>query len=104
MRGEASYGVLGPVEATDADGGPLDLGGAQRRALLAQLVLVPGRVVSVDALIAGLWGDHPPATAVKSVQVHVSKLRTALPAGQLATQAPGYVLAVPAEGTDVGRF
>ena len=31
-----------------------------------------------DRLIDELWGDEPPATAAKTLQVHISRLRKAL--------------------------
>ncbi|MCB1041083.1 MAG: AAA family ATPase, partial [Acidimicrobiales bacterium] len=102
--GGLRYLVLGPVEARDERGTTLDIGGAQRRAVLAQLTLASGRVVSVDALISGLWDDRPPPTAVKSIQVHVSRLRAVLPAGDVATRSPGYLLDVGHDDTDLGRF
>jgi DNA-binding SARP family transcriptional activator len=33
------------------------------------LVLSPNRVVSGDRLMEGLWGEHPPASAGKMVQL-----------------------------------
>lgn len=96
--------VLGPLEVLDHLGAAVDVGGAQRRALLAQLILVPGRTVSVDALCDGIWGDRLPSSAVKSVQVHVSRLRRILPPDALRTRPPGYVLDVAVEDTDLGRF
>src|SRR5205085_11180781 len=59
--------VLGPL-AADVDGAPLALGGAKQRALLALLVLSRNEVVSLDRLVDGIWGERPPATAVKMVQ------------------------------------
>src|SRR4051794_28195820 len=67
VRGTARYLMLGPVVALGDDGDPLDIGGGHRRAILAQLALVPGRIVSMGALIDGLWGDEPPVTATKSI-------------------------------------
>ena len=56
-----------------------------------------GEVVSSDRLIDELWGERPPATAAKTVQVYVSELRKALgdgcwsPAGTgtCSTSTPG---------------
>ena len=59
------YRVLGPLEVR-GDDGPLPLGGAKQRALLALLLLNANRVVSRERLIDELWGDDPPETAVKS--------------------------------------
>src|SRR5919197_1283339 len=69
--------VLGPVEAS-VGGRPVALGAGKPRALLAMLALNAGSAVSVDRLIEGLWGERPPATAGKLLQVYVSRLRNAL--------------------------
>src|SRR5919204_3609871 len=71
--------VLGPVEAS-VGGRPVALGAGKPRALLAMLALNAGSAVSVDRLIEGLWGERPPATAGKLLQVYVSRLRKALAA------------------------
>jgi predicted ATPase/class 3 adenylate cyclase len=97
------YRVLGPLEALDT-GGPLPLGGAKQRALLAVLILNANRVVSRERLIDELWGDEAPDTAVTSVQVYVSRLRKLLPDGSLVTRAPGYLLKVEPEAVDLIRF
>ncbi len=103
MEGEATYRILGPVSVV-RDGAEVDLGGAQRRALLAQLVLTPGRVVAGPTLVTGLWGDHPPDTARKAIQVQVSRLRGVLPPGAIVTSGAGYLLDVDPHATDLGRF
>ena len=76
--------------------------------LLAVMVLRRGEVVSVDALVDALWGEHPPTTAAKAVQGYVSHLRRLLEPsgadGMLVTQAPGYVLRVPDGQVDARRF
>src|SRR5262245_8018220 len=97
------YRVLGPLEVLGGDG-PLVLGGAKQRALLALLLLNANRVVGRDWLVDGLWGERPPETAVTTVQVYVSRLRKLLPGGTLVTRSPGYLLAVDAETVDVQRF
>ncbi len=56
------YRVLGPLEVTDPDGRPVDVGGAKPRALLALLLAEAGRVVAVDRIVETLWGDEPPPT------------------------------------------
>jgi DNA-binding SARP family transcriptional activator len=65
-------------------------------------------VVSVDGVIDALWGETPPATAAKAVQVYVSRLRRVLGPhgddGPLVTRPPGYVLQVAPEQTDLGLF
>ena len=85
------YRMLGPLEVL-GDDGPLPLGGAKQRALLALLLLHAGRVVTRERLIDDLWGDAPPATARTTVQVYVSRLRKLLPANALVTRGAGYAL------------
>src|SRR5215208_161006 len=97
------YRVLGPLEALDSEG-PLPLGGAKQRALLALLLLNANHVVSRERLIDELWGENPPETAVTSVQVYVSRLRKLLPDGSLVTRPPGYALEVEPENVDLIRF
>lgn len=84
--------VLGPV-VVERDGEPVDIGGPKPTLLLALLTAVPDQVVSADSLIDGLWGDDPPTTARKALQVHVSNLRRALGSDfPLRTSGGGYVL------------
>jgi DNA-binding SARP family transcriptional activator len=101
------FRLLGPLEVADG-GRVLALGGAQQRALLAVLLLRANEVVSMDRLIDELWGDEPPATAAKVVQVYVSQLRKALAqAGRepvIGTRPPGYVARVEPDELDVARF
>ena len=68
------------------------------------LVLHRGEVVSIDRLIEALWGERPPVTAVKIVQVCVSRLRKALGDGLLLTRAGGYLLAVEPDSVDAECF
>src|SRR4051812_31933264 len=95
--------ILGPLELRDGDR-LLDLGSSRRRALLAVLLLHPNEAVAADRLIDELWGESPPGTASKIVQNYVSALRKELPAGALATRAPGYVLEVDPGSIDAVRF
>jgi DNA-binding SARP family transcriptional activator len=99
----AEYRLLGPLEVCDGDA-RIELGGAKQRALLALLVLNANKVVARERLIDELWGARPPATAVKSVQVYVSRLRKLLPTGALETRAPGYLLEVAPDQVDLLRF
>jgi DNA-binding SARP family transcriptional activator len=97
------FRILGPLEVSGSDG-PLPLGGAKQRALLALLLLNANRVVGRDWLVDGLWGERPPETAVTTVQVYVSRLRKVLPGGTLVTRPPGYLLVVDDGNVDVQRF
>ena len=97
------FRILGPLEVVEHDR-PLALGGPRQRAVLAVLLLHRGEVVSTDRLIDQLWGERPPATAAKTVQVYVSNLRKALGDGLFVTQGHGYLLHVAPGAVDVDRF
>jgi len=100
----ADFRILGPLEAVGDDGASIALGGTKQRALLAVLLLRAGEVVSIEALVLALWGETAPRTATPSLQNSISQLRKLLGADVLQTKAPGYVLAVPSESIDLGRF
>ena len=70
-------GLLGPLEVAGPDG-RVQIGGAKERLVLALLALRAGEVVSRDALVDAVWGDDPPATAVKTLQGYVARVRRAL--------------------------
>jgi predicted ATPase/DNA-binding SARP family transcriptional activator len=84
--------VLGPVSVDD--GGPVALGGAKPRALLATLLLAKGETVPRHELVSALWGETPPTNAVQALQVHVHHLRKAIGSDRLATHGTGYRLAL----------
>jgi DNA-binding SARP family transcriptional activator len=82
------FRLLGPLEVFEHDR-PLALGGVKQRSLLAILLLHANELVSTDRLVDQLWGAAPPATAAKSIQVYVSRLRKALGDGRLGHPCPG---------------
>jgi DNA-binding SARP family transcriptional activator len=96
------FRILGPLEVRDGER-VLPLGGARRRAVLALLLLDANRVVSVDRLVDGVWGDAPPSSALASLQNHLARLRQEL-GERLVTQSPGYVLRVADGELDLDRF
>jgi DNA-binding SARP family transcriptional activator len=99
------FRILGPLEASDGKG-PIALGGARQRTVLAVLLLHENEVVSTDRLIDELWGENPPQTARTALQGYVSRLRRALGTGgaSLVTRAPGYLLQVEPGQLDRDRF
>ena len=97
------FRLLGPLEVVDRER-TLALGAVKPRSLLAVLLLHANEVVSAERLIAALWGDAPPASAAKSVQIYVSRLRKALGVGRLTTRSPGYVMHVDPSEVDSARF
>jgi DNA-binding SARP family transcriptional activator len=97
------FRILGPLQASD-ETGPLLLGGQKQRAVLALLLLDPGRVVSVDRLVHALWGEEPPRTATTSLQNFVSQLRKTLGGEVLETKPPGYRVRVRPGQLDLDQF
>lgn len=103
--------VLGPLEVVESGAG-IELGPYKQRVVLAVLLTVPGRVVSMDRLVDELWPDEQPDRATASLQAYVSKLRRLLEPGRdrrdrsqlLASRAPGWVLQVDPECIDAVRF
>ena len=96
--------LLGPLEV-DLGDGPVDLGPRKQRAVLAMLALEAGRTVSADRLAAGLWGEEPPSSAPKMVQLYVSHLRRVLDGdASITTRGRGYELQLPEETVDTVRF
>jgi DNA-binding SARP family transcriptional activator len=97
------FHILGPLEVW-REGHPVQIGGAKERALLAFLLLQAGEPVSVDRLVDELWGETPPATARKSVQVRVAGLRRALGGDALLTLGDGYLVRLEPNQLDLHRF
>ena len=97
--------LLGPIEARLGDR-TLLLGARKQRAVLAMLGLEANRTVSADRLAEGLWGEEPPSSAPKMVQLYVSQLRRLLDGNGAAivTHGRGYELRLPADAVDVARF
>jgi DNA-binding SARP family transcriptional activator/pimeloyl-ACP methyl ester carboxylesterase/class 3 adenylate cyclase len=97
------FRLLGPVEVRDR-GSVVPIAAGKERALLALLLLHANRTVTRERIIDDLWGEAPPSSARKMVQVYVSHLRKALPEQRLQTSAPGYVLKVERDEVDAERF
>jgi predicted ATPase/DNA-binding SARP family transcriptional activator len=104
------FRILGPLEALD-EGRDVAPAGTKRRALLALLLLHANETLPTDRLIDELWGEHPPATAARTLQAHVSRLRKVLGAGAgngaggvIVTREHGYELKLDPERLDAHRF
>ena len=102
-----SVSLLGPLEVRRS-GSTVIVGGTKQRSVLAVLALDAGRVVSCDRLIASLWGDDPPPSALNALQVYASNLRKVLGDvdGQplLRWRRPGYLLDIAADHVDLSHF
>jgi predicted ATPase/DNA-binding SARP family transcriptional activator len=96
--------VLGPFELADA-GGVLRLPGAKQRRLLVGLIVHAGEAVSSDEIIDIVWGETPPQSAPKLIQVYVSQLRKALPNDlTIETRGGGYAVMLDPGSLDAARF
>ena len=90
--------------------GPLDLRGARERAVLAYLLVHLGRSVSAE-IVDAVWDDPQRASAVRSLQARISRLRrmleptrAAASASVVARDGAGYRLAVADGSVDAKRF
>src|SRR5438552_4529924 len=100
------FRILGPLEVVE-DGEPVALGTLKERLVLGVLLLHANEFVSRDRLIDDLWGEAPPPTARKAVNVYVSKVRKALSVAgvdPITTASGGYRLNVEPERLDVIRM
>jgi DNA-binding SARP family transcriptional activator len=90
--------VLGPVEV---DEGPVS---PRERIVLSVLVIRSGAAVSPDELADALWPEEPASTWPKQVQATITRLRRALGARAIRTEAGGYRLDIDPESIDAVRF
>ena len=97
------FRLLGPLEIEDVADEAL-VRRTKPRALLAMLLLNANRPVSTERLVAGLWGDEEPATALGALQNYVSQLRKALGKEVVVTRAPGYMAVVAPGELDLEVF
>ncbi|MEU6536837.1 BTAD domain-containing putative transcriptional regulator [Streptomyces sp. NPDC047000] len=105
------FSVLGPLRAWRQNT-ELALGPPQQRAVLALLLLRPGRTASAGELVRGIWGTDPPASAVSVLRTYVSRLRALLEPDRGAGGPPrivmsagdGYALCPEAVVSDLDRF
>jgi DNA-binding SARP family transcriptional activator/tetratricopeptide (TPR) repeat protein len=99
--------VLGPVEVR-ATGTEVNLGGPKPKALLSALLLQARQVVSVERLVDLIWDESPPQSATALVHTYVSALRRGFAAagldGAVVTRAPGYLLDITPDDSDLESF
>lgn len=104
------FRVLGSLEVIGEEG-PLDVRGAKERAVLAYLLTRRGRSASADEIVDAVWGASPPASATRSLQARISRLRRLLDprratgsASAIARDGLGYRLAIAPDDVDAARF
>ena len=102
--GVTALGVLGPLVLHGPDG-PVRLGSARQRRLLAALAADLDRAVGVGLLVELVWGDDVPADPAGALQTIVARLRRLLPPGlRLVTTPQGYRLAADRAAVDTTAF
>ncbi len=93
-------------------GREVPLGPPRQLAVLASLAARAGRMVPLDDLVDGVWGERPPASAVRNLHTYVAGLRAALepdrgprtPSRLLVRAGSGYRLQLTADQVDVAVF
>ncbi|MFI6457516.1 BTAD domain-containing putative transcriptional regulator [Streptosporangium amethystogenes] len=96
------FHVLGPLSVS-RDGEPAPVGGAPKLQLtLAALLSKAGQPVSIDWLVAAVWGDQPPASARRNIHLYVHQLRRAFGTHVLPGRPGGY--AIVTDALDAARF
>ena len=100
--------VLGAVELVGSGGTTVPLPGTRQPALLAALAARVREVVSIDRLVALLWGDALPDNPEAALHSAVFKLRRALRSvcdrDVLLTRERGYQLALAPGDLDADLF
>jgi DNA-binding SARP family transcriptional activator len=100
------FRILGPLEVW-SEGDWTDVSAAKWRSLFACLLIRASQIVSTDSLIFELWGDNPPARANNLVSIYVHRLRKLIGDTEgrvLVYRAPGYLLRVGPDDTDMQQF
>ena len=105
MRHALQARILGPLEV-DVAGTRVEIRGGKQRELLAFLLIQADEVVSADRIIDALWGESPPASALKTAQSLVSRLRSTLgtASGALETHGHGYRIHLEPDQVDATAF
>jgi DNA-binding SARP family transcriptional activator/uncharacterized protein HemY len=104
MAKEMEFGLLGPLVVIRL-GRDIHVTAGRQRAVLAALLLSPGRVLAWDELAEVLWGTEPPPSARVAVQNYVMRLRKVLGEGgaRISTRPGGYAIDVTPGELDLYR-
>ncbi|GAA3246431.1 AfsR/SARP family transcriptional regulator [Nonomuraea helvata] len=103
------FRLLGPLRV-DADGSPARIAAPKQRTVLAMLLARAGHVVPIRTLVAEVWDDQPPPSAVANLRTYLMRLRKLMPPAadpvveRLVTSDAGYLLRVDPEEFDLLQF
>ncbi len=100
---DLTVSLCGEVTAT-LDGVPVDIGPTKCQLVLAALALTPGTPVPQARIVDLVWSTEPPATAERTLQSYVARLRKTLGSESITRNANAYCLAVAADAVDTARF
>ncbi|WP_330333693.1 tetratricopeptide repeat protein [Streptomyces sp. NBC_00536] len=98
------FTVLGAVRVI-RDGAVLTTGSPQQQALLTALLLRAGRATPAHELLASIWGEDAPESALSSLRTHAWRLRQIVEEDRAAPKVlvslrDGYQLQVPPRSVD----
>lgn len=97
------FRVLGPLEIAGSDG-PVRLGSAKLRSVLALLLIHADEVVAAERLIDDLWEGAPPRSASATLQTYISQLRKQVGAAVVESVSAGYRLSLTDHVLDAVKF
>ncbi|MEV0228235.1 BTAD domain-containing putative transcriptional regulator [Nonomuraea sp. NPDC050786] len=103
------FRLLGPLQVA-ADGAPARITAPKQRTVLAMLLARAGHVVPIRTLVAEVWDDQPPPSAVANLRTYLMRLRKLMPPAadpaveRLVTSDAGYLLRVEPEEFDLFQF
>jgi predicted ATPase/DNA-binding SARP family transcriptional activator len=108
-RNGPELGVLGPLEARDASGSDVSMGGPLVQVVLVSLLASGHDPLSPARLVEELWPETPPVNAERTLQVHLSRLRKRLADGLdgtvvLERRGVGYVVRLDGCSYDADNF
>ena len=101
------FHALGALTVSE-NGDDVSVGGPRQRRLVAMLLIHRNAVVSVDRLADAVFAGAPTPAASTTMRSYVARIRRVVDgngsAAAVVTQAPGYMLQLPAETFDVTCF
>lgn len=108
---DVAFTLLGPLEVLK-NGVNFAPSAPKILQLLGMLLMRPGKVVHVDAIIQELWADDPPRSVRTTMQTYVYQLRKCIERHGLAehsetllvTRSPGYAFHIDPSQLDVTEF